>query len=136
MLFRSYLAASGLSCSVWGATLRCGAWASHHSVFPRCSCRSLGTRASVVVVHGLSSCGLRALECRLSSCGAQLSCSAAHGIFRTRAQTRVPCVGRRILNHCATREVPIFSNSINLLTLLILSTFLCVLFLTYLMLNA
>ena len=24
----------------------------------------------------------------------------------TRAQTRVPCVGRQILNHCATREVP------------------------------
>ena len=24
----------------------------------------------------------------------------------TRAQTRVPCIGRRVLNHCATREVP------------------------------
>ena len=24
----------------------------------------------------------------------------------TRARTRVPCIGRRILNHCATREVP------------------------------
>ena len=24
----------------------------------------------------------------------------------TRAQTRVPCMGRWILNHCATREVP------------------------------
>ena len=24
----------------------------------------------------------------------------------TRARTRVPCVGRRILKHCATREVP------------------------------
>ena len=24
----------------------------------------------------------------------------------TRARTRVPCVGRRILNHCATREAP------------------------------
>ena len=39
---------------------------------------SCGMRASVVVAHGLSSCGhglsscgLRALECRLSSCGAQ-----------------------------------------------------------------
>ena len=27
------------------------------------------------------------------------------GSSRTRAQTRVPCIGRRILNHCATREV-------------------------------
>ena len=24
----------------------------------------------------------------------------------TRARTRVPCIGRRILNHCATREAP------------------------------
>ena len=27
----------------------------------------------------------------------------------TRAQTRVPCIGRQILNHCATREVPILA---------------------------
>ena len=35
-----------------------------------------GTRTSVVVAHGLSSCGLQALERRLSSCGtqAQLLC--------------------------------------------------------------
>ena len=31
----------------------------------------MGTWASVVVAHGLSSCGSRPLECRLSSCGAQ-----------------------------------------------------------------
>ena len=37
---------------------RCGAWA-------------LGTQASVVVAQGLSSCGTRALERRLSSCGAR-----------------------------------------------------------------
>ena len=30
---------------------------------------SCGARASAVVARGLSSCGLRALECRLSSCG-------------------------------------------------------------------
>ena len=28
------------------------------------------------------------------------------GFSRTRARTRVPCIGRWILNHCATREVP------------------------------
>ena len=28
------------------------------------------------------------------------------GSSQTRAQTRVPCVGRQILNHCATREAP------------------------------
>ena len=28
------------------------------------------------------------------------------GSSRTRARTHVPCIGRWILNHCATREVP------------------------------
>ena len=28
------------------------------------------------------------------------------GSSRTRARIRVPCIGRRILNHCATRKVP------------------------------
>ena len=28
------------------------------------------------------------------------------GSSQSRAQTRVPCIGRRVLNHCATREVP------------------------------
>ena len=32
------------------------------------------------------------------------SCSAACGIFPDRARTRVPCIGRQTLNHCATRE--------------------------------
>ena len=36
-----------------------------------CGARVLGAWASVVVAHGLSSCGSRALECRLSSCGAR-----------------------------------------------------------------
>ena len=29
------------------------------------------------------------------------------GSSRTRARTRVPCIGRRILNHCTTWEVPL-----------------------------
>ena len=36
-----------------------------------CGAQALGTRASVVVARGLCSCGSRALECRLSNCGAQ-----------------------------------------------------------------
>ena len=40
------------------------------AVASRCGARALGPRASVVVAHGLSSCGSRALEHRLSSCGA------------------------------------------------------------------
>ena len=38
-----------------------------------------------------------------------LSCSAACGIFQDRARTRVSCIGRWILNHCATREVRRFT---------------------------
>ena len=29
---------------------------------------------------------------------------------RKRARARVPCIGRRILNHCATREVRVYSS--------------------------
>ena len=39
-------------------------------VVSRCGTRALGARASVVVAHGLSSCGSQAVEHRLSSCGA------------------------------------------------------------------
>ena len=39
--------------------------------FPCCGAWALGARASVVVARGLSSCGSRALELRLSCCGAQ-----------------------------------------------------------------
>ena len=39
---------------------------SRHAGFSSC-----GTRASVVVAHGLSSCGSQALELGLSSCGTQ-----------------------------------------------------------------
>ena len=34
------------------------------------------------------------------------------GSSRTRARARVPCIGRRILNHCATREALLFSHSL------------------------
>ena len=30
------------------------------------------------------------------------------GSSQTRARTRVPCIGRQILNHCATREARFF----------------------------
>ena len=52
-----------------GATLRCGARASHCSGFSCCRAWAPGARASVVVARGLSSCGLQALEHKLSSCG-------------------------------------------------------------------
>ena len=66
--------------------------------------------------------GARASHCRgLSRCGAQAPDAQAQqlwlmgliapqhvGSSQTRARTRVPCIGRQILNHCATREAPKF----------------------------
>ena len=51
-----------------GATLHCGAHASHCGGFPCCRAWAVGARASVAAAHGLRSCGSRALERRLS-CG-------------------------------------------------------------------
>ena len=39
------------------------------------------------------------------------------GSSQTRAQTRVPCIGRRILNHCTTREALRWYFSVLLITL-------------------
>ena len=101
-----------------GAALHCGAWASHCGGFS-CGARALVTEALVVVALRLSSCGLQAQ---------QLWCTGFVapkyvGSSRTRVRTRVPCIGRRILNHCATRKalsiisssflLPYFPMSIN-----------------------
>ena len=64
----------------------------------------------------------RASHCRgPSCCGAQAPDAQAQqlwltgpvapwhvGSSQTGARTRVPCIGRQILNHCATREAPFF----------------------------
>ena len=63
---------------------------------------------------GFSSCGMWAQQLWLAGCRAQaqqlwhmgLVAPQHVGSSRTRARTRVPCIGRWILNHCATREVP------------------------------
>ena len=73
------MAALGLHCCLWafsscverGLLFCCGAQASHCGGFSCCGAWALGARTSVVVAHGLSSCGSRALECRLSRCGAR-----------------------------------------------------------------
>ena len=72
--------------------------------------RSMGSRHA-----GFSSCGMWAQQLWLTGFRAQaqqlwrmgLVAPQHVGSSQTRAQTRVPCIGRRILNHCATREVPI-----------------------------
>ena len=43
---------------------------------------------------------------RLSNCGSWGPAALRHvGSSQTRARTHVPCIGRQIVNHCATREV-------------------------------
>ena len=54
-----------------GATLHCGAWASHCGGFSCCGAWALGVWTSVVAALGLSRCGSWALEHRFSSCGAR-----------------------------------------------------------------
>ena len=59
------------SCGERGLLFVGGEQASHCGGFSCCGTRALGARASVVVAHGLSSCGSRPLERRRSSCGAR-----------------------------------------------------------------
>ena len=56
--------------------------------------------ASVVAAFGLGSCGLWARQLWCSG----LVARGQVGSFWNRDQTRVPCTGRWILNHWATRE--------------------------------
>ena len=69
------------SCREWGATLCCGVRTSHSHGFSCCRARALGTWASAVAAHGLSSCASWALEHRLRSWTHRISCSKARGIF-------------------------------------------------------
>ena len=103
-----------------GATLRCGARASHcggFSLLQSTGCRctgfsSCGVQAPVVVACGPSSCGSRAQSAGSVVVANGLRAQAQQlwqtglvapqhvGSSRTRARTRVPCTGRRILTHC------------------------------------
>ena len=53
---------------------------------------------------GFSSCGVWAQQLWRTG----LVAPWHMGSSQTRDRTRVPCVGRWILNHCATREVPLY----------------------------
>ena len=89
------------SCSERGLLFRCSAQASHCSGFSCCGSRALGTRASVVVAHGLQQLWLTDLV------------APQHvGSSRTGDQTHVPFIGRQILNHCTTREVPSYFSTL------------------------
>ena len=68
-----------------GATLYRGARASHY--------------------RGLSCCGAQAPDAQAQHLWLTGLVALRHvGSSQTRARTRVPCFGRQILNHCATRE--------------------------------
>ena len=76
-LFIYFLAALGLRCCV-RAFSNCGEWGLLFVTVRGllitvacCGAQALGVWASVVVARSLSSCDLRALEHRLSSCGAR-----------------------------------------------------------------
>ena len=71
----------------------------------RAVCGLLIAVASLVAEHGLQACRLQQFWLMGSRAQAQqlwltgLVASRHVGSFRTRARTRVPCIGRRILNH-------------------------------------
>ena len=68
-----------------GATLHRGAWACHY--------------------RGLSCCGAEAPDAQAQQLWLTGPVAPRHvESSQTRARTRVPCIGRQILNHCATRE--------------------------------
>ena len=72
----------------------CGKWGPLFTVV----CGPLTIVASLVAEHRLQTR-------RLSSCGSRAELRHV-GSSQTRARTRIPCIGRQILNHCTTREAP------------------------------
>ena len=83
----SFLCGGFLQLRRAGATLHRGAWA--------CHCR------------GLCCCGAQAPDAQAQQLWLTGPAALRHvGSSQTWARTRVPCIGRRILNHCATREAP------------------------------
>ena len=70
-----------------GATLHRGARASHY--------------------RGPSRCGAQAPDAQAQQLWLTGPVAPRHvGSSQTRARTRVPCISRQTLNHCATREAP------------------------------
>ena len=112
-----FLAALSLHCCGWAFSSR-----GEREILFIAVCRLLIAVSSLVAEHGLQVCGLQQLwhvgsvvvAHGLQSAG---SVVVAHGLVaprhvgssRTRARTHVPCIGRRILNHCTTPEDTRFS---------------------------
>ena len=106
------LAVLGLCCCAW-ASSSCGErgysslWCAGFLLWWLVLLQSTGSRCT-----GFSSCGTRAQQLWLAGSRAQaqqLWCTGLVALRHvgsscTRARTCVPCIGRRILNHCTTRE--------------------------------
>ena len=70
---------------------------------------TLHRRARASHYRGLSCCGAQAPDAQARQLWLTGPVAPRHvGSSQTRARTRVPCIGRQILNHCATREAPFF----------------------------
>ena len=83
----SFLCEGFLQLRQAGATLHRSARASHY--------------------RGLSCCGAQAPDAQAQQLWLTGPVALRHvGSSQTRARTRVPCIGRQILNHCTTREAP------------------------------
>ena len=83
----SFLCEGSLQLRQAGATLHRSAWASHYRGLSRCRAQAPDAQAQQLWLTGPA--------------------APRHaGSSQTRARTRVPCIGRQILNHCATREAP------------------------------
>ena len=84
---------------------------------------SCGKRGPLFIVvrgashyRGLSCCQAQAPDAQAQQLRLTGPAATWHvGSSQTRARTRVPCIGRQTLNHCATREAlqPIFKNSLD-----------------------
>ena len=106
-LINYFLAALGLCCCVWAS--------SNHGEQGLLFVAVRGLLiavASLVAEHGLLGTWAQQLWLAGSRAQAQqlwrvgLVALWHVGSCQTRARTRVPCIGRRILNQCATREAP------------------------------
>ena len=73
----------------------------------RCAGLSLSQPARASHCRSLSGCGAQAPEAQAQQLWLTgLAAPRPVGSSQTGAQTRVPCIGRQTLNHCATREAP------------------------------
>ena len=91
-----------------GASPRCSAWLSRCSGLSRCGARAPGAWASAFVAHRLQRlwfAGSRPQAQQLWRLG--LVAPRQVGSSWIRDRSRVPCIGRWTLSHCATREVPV-----------------------------